>query len=151
MAKRKTRDIHQRKTYHWKLISCLSGFVYNGCYLFVLRSLVNFIYSKMSKKSCPSRLTSKCEVNGCNSVKIKNIPDSTGLTLHQFPKKKENQEKWCEILDRKDLLEKSSQYLSKFKFICSLHFEKTCYTRLGHLRPNSFPSIFNDISPVHQG
>ena len=108
-----------------------------------LREVLLYVVN-MSKKNCTSRLINKCAVVNCSSVKIKNIFDSSGLMLHNFPKQIELQKDWLSIIGRNDLMTKASSTLNKQFFLCSKHFKAECYSKSGRLKPSSIPSIFDD-------
>ena len=92
--------------------------------------------SSSRRKATVSRLVSKCSIRNCDSVKVKNVVDSSGLTLHLFPAKREQQLKWLEVIDQEELKKLSPKTLQANTYICSNHFESSCYGTNGTLLPN---------------
>ncbi|XP_018426529.1 PREDICTED: THAP domain-containing protein 2-like [Nanorana parkeri] len=81
-----------------------------------------------------------CAAVGCSN----NSKRDSNVTFHRFPSNPERRKLWLSLLNREHFIP------SLHTFLCSKHFEETCFDRTGQtvrLRANTIPTIF--IYPDH--
>ncbi|CAF4943827.1 unnamed protein product [Pieris macdunnoughi] len=79
----------------------------------------------------------KCCILVCGARKNKKQPE---LTLHRFPKNEVLRKRWFQAIGERNINPGQKEW-----FLCSLHFEKSCFNKtldVMRLRDNSLPSIF---------
>ncbi|XP_045526709.1 uncharacterized protein LOC123715601 isoform X1 [Pieris brassicae] len=79
----------------------------------------------------------KCCILMCGARKNKKQPE---LTLHRFPKNEALRKRWFEAIGERNINPGQKEW-----FLCSLHFDKSCFNKtldVMRLRDNSLPSIF---------
>ncbi|XP_071555920.1 uncharacterized protein [Temnothorax nylanderi] len=92
-----------------------------------------------------------CFVEGCKSSRYKkaNEDNKIFLTFLGFPKNPNLRKKWEEALINSGHTQKHVARISKYSYICSLHFTKSCIETIGfscgRLKPNSVPTIFPNV------
>ncbi|GCC29250.1 hypothetical protein chiPu_0007688 [Chiloscyllium punctatum] len=87
-------------------------------------------------------MPTSCAAYGCTAVYRKN----TNTSFHRFPSNPWRRTEWIRLVRRENFKP------SKHTFLCSKHFEQTCFDRTGQtrrLREDAVPTIF-DFPPHMQ-
>ncbi|XP_047019217.1 THAP domain-containing protein 2-like [Helicoverpa zea] len=78
-----------------------------------------------------------CCIVKCRASKHKN---QAGFSLHRFPIRNDLRTKWLEAIGEENINPRH-----KYWYVCSLHFEDSCFNRtldILRLRDNSVPTLF---------
>ncbi|XP_059827814.1 THAP domain-containing protein 2-like isoform X1 [Hypanus sabinus] len=81
-------------------------------------------------------MPTSCAAYGCTAVYRKN----TNTSFHRFPSNPRRRMEWIQLVRRENFKP------SKHTFLCSKHFEQTCFDRTGQtrrLREDAVPTIFD--------
>ncbi|XP_067871151.1 THAP domain-containing protein 2-like [Heterodontus francisci] len=81
-------------------------------------------------------MPTSCAAYGCTAVYRKN----TNTSFHRFPSNPRRRTEWIRLVRRENFKP------SKHTFLCSKHFEQTCFDRTGQtrrLREDAVPTIFD--------
>ncbi|GCB77352.1 THAP domain-containing protein 2-like [Scyliorhinus torazame] len=81
-------------------------------------------------------MPTSCAAFGCTAVYRKN----TNTSFHRFPSNPRRRTEWIRLVRRENFKP------SKHTFLCSKHFEQTCFDRTGQtrrLREDAVPTIFD--------
>ncbi|XP_055520024.1 THAP domain-containing protein 3-like isoform X2 [Leucoraja erinacea] len=81
-------------------------------------------------------MPTSCAAYGCTAVYNKN----TDTSFHRFPRNPRRRMEWVQLVRRENF------HPTSHTFLCSKHFEQTCFDRTGQtrrLRENAVPTIFD--------